>query len=224
MAIPSHLQHIQLEQGSIDLMVPDTGAIRELYRLQKENDVSTPFPYWSKLWPSAIAISNFINRNQELVLDKEVLELAAGLGLPSLVAARLASRVTCSDYLPEAVKVIQESIDHHSTGNMEASLLDWNDLPSSLQPDVLLLSDINYEPEQFRQLLIVLKRFIEKGTIILLSTPQRLMAKPFIEQLMPWCCLQEECLVQLPTEKVAISLFLLKKQDPANHQSLFPFS
>lgn len=211
MAIPSHLQHIQLEKGSIDLMVPDTSAIRDLYRSRKENDATTPFPYWSKLWPSAIAMSNFINRNQELVQDREILELAAGLALPSLVAARTANKVTCSDYLPEAVQVMQESIDHHATGNIEARILDWNDLPSSLQPDVLLLSDINYEPEQFRQLLIVLKRFIEKGTIILLSTPQRLMAKPFIEQLMPWCHLQEECMVQLPTETIAISLFLLKQ-------------
>lgn len=52
------------------------------------------FPYWSKCWPSAIALSNFIAKNQALIQDKQVLELATGLGLPSLVAARFAKMLS----------------------------------------------------------------------------------------------------------------------------------
>jgi hypothetical protein len=36
---------------------------------------------------------------------------------------------------------------------MEAALLDWNALPEDLAADVVLLSDINYEPEAFDALL-----------------------------------------------------------------------
>src|SRR5688572_33367426 len=53
---------------------------------------STLFPYTtlfrSQVWPSAIALSEFIVSNQQLVHNKNILELGAGLGLPSLVASK----------------------------------------------------------------------------------------------------------------------------------------
>jgi hypothetical protein len=38
----------------------------------------------------------------------------------------------------------------------------------------------------------VLEKFLNAGTTIILATPQRMMAKPFIENLLLWCVLQEE--------------------------------
>ena len=60
-------------------------------------------PYWTEIWPSALALSVFILNNKDRVKGKTVLELGAGMGLPSLVAASYTSAVVCSDYLTDAL-------------------------------------------------------------------------------------------------------------------------
>ena len=57
----------------------------------------------------------------------------------------------------------------------------------------------------------VLLRFIEEGTIILLSTPQRLLSKPFIESLLPFCVTQEEFIVVEHAEEIMITVMVLQK-------------
>src|SRR5690349_17663578 len=98
-----HHQTYQWETHRLKLCVPDAGYVQRLYRGQKHNNPKTPFPYWTQVWPAALAMAEFIVYHPAYVQNKKVLELAAGLGLPSLVAARWADEVFCSDYLPDAV-------------------------------------------------------------------------------------------------------------------------
>jgi predicted nicotinamide N-methyase len=126
------------------------------------------------------------------------------------VAAKVAKSVYCTDYLPEAITVIEKSITHHQLKNMYGSLLDWNNLPSPLpQADVVLLSDINYNPADFNNLYAVLKAFLQQGSTLLLTTPQRLLAKPFVEMLLPWCTLKEEVEVEYKGAVVAVTVLVL---------------
>jgi predicted nicotinamide N-methyase len=201
------LQHLQRSGYTIDLFVPNAQEVQDLYLQQKQVHTQVPFPHWTKLWPATLAMSDFIYEHPELVKDKKVLELAAGLGLPSFVAARYAKEVYCSDYLDEAVAAMRKTVQHLQLNNVTCELLDWNHLPSALTTEVLLLSDINYDPEQFDQLYLVLQRFIQQGTLILLTSPQRLMAKPFIEKLLPLCKQQYE----MVADNTSISLLVLQK-------------
>lgn len=213
MSTSLQLQHIESPGYSIDLFVPDAREVQSNYFRQKQEQAQVPFPHWTKLWPAALAMADFIQQHPELVKDKQVLELAAGLGLPSFVAARYAKTVCCSDYLEEAVTCMERSAKHLQLSNVTCRLLDWNHLPHDLTTDVLLLSDINYDPEQFTQLYQVLQRFIQQGTLILLTTPQRLMAKPFIEKLLPWCSRQFEINIDLPQQPESITLLALNTQE-----------
>jgi predicted nicotinamide N-methyase len=147
------------------------------------------------------------------VQHQNVLELAAGLGLPTFVAARYAQSVCCSDYLEEAVATMARTAQHLQLSNVTSQVLDWNHLPDDLTADVLLLCDVNYDPDQFARLYHVLQRFLRQGTLILLSTPQRLMAKPFIEKLLPFCRQQYEMSIYHLQEHTPISLLLLKEQE-----------
>lgn len=201
------LQHLQRPGYTIDLFVPNAQEVQNIYFQQKQLQADVPFPHWTKLWPAALAMSDFIFNHPELVKDKKVLELAAGLGLPSFVAARYAKAVCCSDYLDEAIAAMSKTAQHLQLANVTCQLLDWNKLPDDLTTEVLLLSDINYDPEQFDQLYGVLQRFIQQGTFIILTTPQRLMAKPFIEKLLPFCKQQYEMAV----DNTSISLLVLHK-------------
>jgi predicted nicotinamide N-methyase len=136
-----------------------------------------------------------------------VLELAAGLGLPSLFTSRFASSVLCSDYDETAVQFIQMNIELNKITNMFCKQINWTELPSELDFEILLLSDINYNPEDFDTLLKLIHRFLKSGKTILLTTPQRLAGKAFISKLLPWCLLNEEKW----HDEIAINVLVLKK-------------
>ncbi len=208
MSLSLQLQHLQRPGYTIDLFVPDAQEVQDNYLQQKQVHVDVPFPHWTKLWPAGLAMADFIYQHPELVQDKKVLELAAGLGLPGFIAARYATTVCCSDYLPAAVATMAQSAQHLQLNNVICEVLDWNHLPEDITTDVLLLSDINYDPGQFDQLYEVLLRFLQQGTTILLTTPQRLMAKPFIEQLLPFCKEQFEMTVLYQQQHTPISLYI----------------
>lgn len=206
------LQHIQREQYNVRLFIPDPVEVQQYYHRQWQQDANTPFPHWAKLWPASLAMSDFLMQHPALIRNKTVLELAAGLGLPSIMAASYARSVCCSDYLPEAVATIRQSAAYNQLYNLECQVLDWYALPDNLEAEILLLSDINYDPTAFEQLYLVLSRFIAKNTTILLSTPQRLMAKPFIERLLPWCQQQEEIAVREENgQQTLTSMLILAK-------------
>ena len=191
-------------ERQLQLQVPDTAVLRT----QLANEAQA-VPYWAKLWPAAMALSGFIADNALLLSGKRVLELAAGLGLPGMVAAKYANAVTISDYAGEAVALMQQAVVLNGLHNVDCRLLDWGALPDGVfGAEVLLLSDVNYAPADFEVLYEVLRRFLRGGTTIILATPQRLLAKPFISRLMEWCCGQDERFV----EGVWVSLYVLREK------------
>jgi len=193
-------------EHNIELLVPDVIPVREAYR-----DGRIAFPYWSQVWPSAIALAEFISNNSHLLKEKVVLELGAGLGLPSMVAAHYAKSVVCSDYRPEAVELINQSAQLNELNNLQAVCLNWNHLPSGLETDILLLSDINYEQAAFADLHKVLNHFLEERTTIILSTPQRLMAKDFVATFLKESIQQQEFSIMQNEINTPISILVLKR-------------
>ena len=202
----ARLQTIQLQQGEVQIFVPDADAVYESYRRGE-----IPFPYWSKIWPAAIALTEFVLQYPFLVENKNVIELGAGLGLPSLVAARFATKVVCTDHSTEAVAFANLSASHNRLTNFHAHRLDWNEMANDSRADIMLLSDINYEPLAFDALMKLVFSFLDKGKTILLSTPQRLMAKDFIMAILPFTKQQEERIVFWEGVEAPISLFVLYK-------------
>lgn len=167
-------------------------------------------PYWGKVWPAAAGLCEFLSANLHLIRDKKVSELAAGLGLPSLFAARHAAFVHCSDIEPAAVELVQQSVLHNGFTHMQCAAASWDAYDREQVPDVLLLSDVNYEPEVFESLLKAVQFYLQQQCTVILSSPQRLMAKPFIEQLLVYCRQQDETMVTLDGATTAVSVFVLQ--------------
>ncbi|WP_165871567.1 class I SAM-dependent methyltransferase [Flaviaesturariibacter flavus] len=203
------LQRVAVPLGnrSFELLVPEPGGVEARFRRRQEAGEQPELPYWSRIWHSATALAAFLLQRPELIAGKRVLELAAGLGLPGLVAAEAAAAVVVSDYLPEAVDLLERNIAFSGMKNVSARRLDWNALPEDLRADVLLLSDVNYEPAAFAQLLVVIKKFLGQNTAVILATPQRLMAGPFIGQLAPLVRERND----MPVADSIISILLLGK-------------
>jgi len=158
-------------------------------------------------------LSDFIANNPTLIRNKQVLELAAGLGLPSLVAAGLAKNVITSDYLNDPLVFVNMSATENGISNIETSIINWHHIPSDLSADIVLLSDINYDPASFEALDRLIAHLLERGTMILLSTPQRIIAKTFIEKWLPFQIVQKEFIITEEKEEVRVTVFVLKKEN-----------
>lgn len=208
MSFFSQLKSYSFGDISIELFVPDPKQVQLNYETKKPK---IDFPYWAQIWPAAIALAEFIIQNTHYVKGKKVLELAAGLGLPSIAAARFADIVYASDNQSEAVELMLRSIAYNGWKHVNAGVLDWKKLPANLEADTLLLSDVNYNPDDFDDLHTRIQQFLNNGATVLLSTPQRLMAKSFIAPLLPDCIFQEEKVVKMPEETVLATVFVLKK-------------
>lgn len=180
MQYPIQLTQISAEKA---IYIPDYEKVKEIYTSLLNLDPNTPFPFWAKLWPSSIALLDVLKAHPHLIQNKHVLEIGAGIGLPSLMMAAVAKSIQISDYDKEAVALLQKNIEHLQIQNAEALQLDWNAIPENIQPDVVLLSDVNYDPAQFDVLIHLIEKFMRQGSTIILSTPQRIMASPFVLKL-----------------------------------------
>jgi methyltransferase-like protein 23 len=208
---PINITSVCLPEGPFKLYLPVQENVEAVFKTQKLQSVDTLFPYWARLWPSAIALAAYLQQHPQVVAGKIVAELAAGVGLPSLVAASYAQQVWCSDISEEAMQVAAKSATLHKLENIQCEACNWSNLPDDFNAGVVLLSDINYDPDAFEALEKVLKDLIGKGCTLLLATPQRLMAKPFIEKLLPFVIAHSEETVSHEKEKANISIFVLRQ-------------
>ena len=209
MKIPAEIQSFRFANTTVQAYIPSHKWIQRQFDKEEQN---SPVPYWAQVWPAAKALCEIIAMQPALVENKKVMELAAGLGLPSLLAAQFAKEVSAGDYIPTAVEIMNRSVKYNKIKNMHCAVLDWNKLDKKLNPDVLLLSDINYDPKSFTVLYKVLTDFIEKGTTVLLSTPQRLIAKTFMNRLQPWCREAYQIEIKHKEEIISTSVWLLQKE------------
>lgn len=169
--------------ADIELLIPDHLQVKPVYEQLLAADSSTPFPFWAKVWASAKALASFLTDHPELVANKSVLEIGAGIGLPSFTIAKQTATLIISDYNADAAALLRKNIQQLGLTNTSAMQLDWNDFPQNLTADVVLLSDVNYAPDQFQNLQQLIHRFLDRGATIILATPQRMMGVPFVEAL-----------------------------------------
>lgn len=205
MSLPPKLEKYFLNHCSIELYVPDEQVVRQMYHNNKNG------AYWAQIWPAAAGLCLFLEQHPHFIQNKQVLELAAGLGLPGLYAASLARQVTITDKEPLAETFVKYSAAHLGLKNVITKTLNWKDAPKESAPEVVLLSDVNYEPAAFEELKQVLQFYLAQKVPVIISTPQRLVAKEFIIQLIPFSSLQWNCLVPLHNKKTGVSIFVLEE-------------
>lgn len=130
-------------------------------------------PYWSVLWESAIALSEWIVQHPESVAGKDALELGTGLGLCGIVAREAGARVVQTDNHPPALEVAAENARRNGIPLPEQFLADWHDWHHERLYDVILGSDIVYERPVHDTLLRIFARNLKPGGLLLLADPFR---------------------------------------------------
>lgn len=134
-------------------------------------------PYWAELWPSGLALARFV---AELDLGgRRVLELGAGLGLPSLAAALRGAEVLATDWAEDAVMLLRDNAARNGI-ELRAERVRWDEpepLHAGAPWDVVLGADLLYEQRNADALLELLPRL---GGDILLAEPGRPFAGRFL--------------------------------------------
>lgn len=204
--IPADIQTFRFAVRTVQAYIPSHQWVEQEYDNEQEN---APVPYWAQVWPAAKALCEVIAAEPELIKDKTVLEIAAGLGLPSLLSAQFATEVIATDYVDNAIEMMKRSAELNELTNMQCRVMDWNDMDKELKPNVVLLSDVNYNPIHFDRLYLLLSDYIQNRTIVLLSTPQRLVAKSFMDRLEQWCSKKYTIEVKHKDESIFTSVWLL---------------
>lgn len=170
-------------KNGVKLYIPDPLLVKPIYESLRLEHPATSFPFWAKVWPSAVALSSFLEQYQDLIKNKIVVEIGAGIGLPSFSIADHVAEITITDYDVDAIDLLQKNIAHLGNQKIKAICADWNYFPTSICADVVLMSDTNYAPSAFESLLTLIQKFLQKGATIIIATPIRITASPFIEQL-----------------------------------------
>jgi len=135
-------------------------------------------PYWAELWPSAIGLARYLDREVSLH-GKHVLELGCGLGLLGVVAARDGARMLCTDYEAEALAFARRNALQNGCRHVRFRLVDWRRPALKRRYDAILASDVIYEARNFGPLVALLQRFLARGGSAYFADPGRPNAVPF---------------------------------------------
>jgi predicted nicotinamide N-methyase len=135
-------------------------------------------PYWAELWPSGVALARAVSTLD--LAGVRVLELGAGLGLPSLAAVLRGADVLATDWSDDAVALLRENAARNGIA-LRVEPVRWDD-PAQLLREapwpLVLAADLLYERRNADQLLTLLPQL---GGEVLLADPGRPFAAAFLE-------------------------------------------
>jgi methyltransferase-like protein 23 len=139
------------------------------------------FPFGLMLWESALALSQWIISQPDILDGVAVLELGAGVGLAGMVAASRGARVTQTDHDPRALTLARDNAALNGVGPLDVRLGDWNawDLPDRFA--LILGADIVYDAADHGAILDVVARALAPGGRVVLADPGRARQAAFIE-------------------------------------------
>ncbi|KAE9044058.1 hypothetical protein PR003_g4403 [Phytophthora rubi] len=132
----------------------------------------------AKVWDCALVLSKFLTNDAyfppDFFVNKRVIELGCGIGVPGLAAAALGAKEVVLTDMDVAIPWIKANIERNQTlgcisDNVRAEALMWGENAplESLQFDVILCSDLVYGEHNISQKLV--------QTIVQLSHPDTLV-------------------------------------------------
>lgn len=216
------LQKVSLPLGEETFalhLVEDVDSLLDdlLAKGERHEDVlDERIPYWAELWPSAIAMADFILESKDIDSQTSVLEIGCGLGLSGVVAGSKGAEVTLSDYLPDALRMAELTWLENIARPAKLMQLDWREIDPALTYDWILAADVAYEERNFAPLISAFKILLKPGTRLLLTEPGRAIAQTFLSSLekQGFSVLRSSRKVKWKGVESTIGLYLLSQTSP----------
>jgi predicted nicotinamide N-methyase len=157
------------------LRPPDAEALLDEEAFEHEEFL----PYWAELWPSGLALARYVADLP--VSGLRVVELGAGLGLPSLAAALAGARMLATDWAPDAVPLLERNAAANGI-ELEVERVAWTEPDALLARapfDLALAADVLYERRNVEPLLALLSGLAPEA---LVADPRRPAASEFLDR------------------------------------------
>lgn len=180
---PQGRQSLQIGEISITIETPpDLDALLDRAAQETPHTVDG-IPYYAILWPAARGLAEHLWHVRHLLSGKTVIELGCGLGLPSILAAKLGASVVATDFHPDTGEWLLHNADENKV-DLVYQPLDWNLLLGGAKASLLsrtsircapfvIGSDLLYESRHIPALVCTIDTLCEEDGQALISDPGR---------------------------------------------------
>jgi predicted nicotinamide N-methyase len=127
-------------------------------------------------------LAQWLDDHSELIAGKRTFEVGAGLGLPSFIASKYASSVLISDHIALAIDWIDLNKAKLGANTVSSILFDWRGRPLPFA-DLVLMSDVGYREDDFSDVHNMIRQYVARGAVVVLTVPARRISSGFIEPL-----------------------------------------
>ena len=144
-------------------------------------------PYWPVAWPAGLALARYLAARD--LAGQHVLEVGCGVGVSGLGAAAAGARVLVTDNEPAALRLSAMNARRNRM-SLRAAAADWRVWPVRARFDLVVGSDVTYEPAAFDALLCVLAQSLFPDGEVLLTEPGRSTTEAFLARAVSagWRC------------------------------------
>ena len=146
------------------------------------NDVIDDFPLWAKIWKASWVLSGYL-ADMPVEPDKRFLEIGAGVGLVSIVAASFGHQITMTEYNPDALNFAHANAHLNNCPGLPIRKLDWHRPQLSGKFDAIVASEVTYKLEDFVPLIRLFRAYLQPEGEIILASEMRKTGKDLFNQL-----------------------------------------
>ncbi|MFN3921176.1 MAG: class I SAM-dependent methyltransferase [Caldimicrobium sp.] len=141
---------------------------------------SEKFPLWFKIWEASIVLADYV---ATLSPPLEILEIGAGLGIPSLVASAFGHKVLATDIEELPLKFLEKSAKENGL-SIEVQKLDLLNPKLIKKFDVIMGAELVFKKKFYEPLLSLFINYLKpEGTILLAHSSERKASLiPFLHQ------------------------------------------
>ena len=180
---------------------------KSLARFINTQDVFHEFPLWAKIWPASWVLADYIG-GMPVEAKKQFLELGAGAGLVSIVAASFGHRITMSEYDDDALRFARANALINECSRLPIVDLDWNRPQSPGRFDYIIASEVAYKKEDCQPLVELLKAYLKPDGKVILAGEMRKTSMDFYKELETGFNISvQKKILRSNNEKVNIYLF-----------------
>lgn len=174
----SHVKILNLPQiGAISIVCKTKRDISGETPLDQRDFESLGWGYWDRIWPSSVALSEYLIHQffPSKLTGINVLEIGCGTGLPGVVAAHLGAFTMFSDMVPVTLEAVKETCRLNHISNFATGTLDWSEkIESTERYDCVIGSEVFYDEAILPDIACVLEQVLAPGGKGIFCDPNRL--------------------------------------------------
>jgi len=191
---------------------------KDLTRFINTQDVFHEFPLWAKIWPASWVLAGFL-AEMPVEPTKKIIEIGAGTGLVSIVAASFGHNITLTESNPDALRFARANAQCNGCPQLPVMELDWNRSQLRDTVDYIVASEVAYKKEDLRALLNLFNRCMKPGGQVFLAGEMRKVSKDFYQQLeIDFNVKVQKKILRSEGDEIAIYLLRMSRKHPGIKQ------